>query len=58
MSDKIRSAADVAYRSTGMGIEPLWRCMGCNKDRPSLGSRGKGVRRRCAQCVAKNEPKK
>ncbi len=58
MSDKIRSSPDVNYRPTGMGIEPLWRCMGCNKDRPSLGSRGAGVRRRCAQCIAKKGEKK
>ena len=58
MSNRIRTAGDVEYRKTGMGIEPLWRCMGCNKDRPSLGSRGTGVRRRCGQCIAAKEAKK
>lgn len=53
MSDRIRTAPDVPFRQVGIGLRPLWRCMGCDQNRPSEGSRGLGVKRRCAVCVAK-----
>lgn len=39
----------------GGGTHATWLCMGCNTSRLNLGSRGAGVRRRCAHCVAKRE---
>lgn len=58
MSDKLRPAADVRYLPTGMGVELLWLCLGCNTRRPSLGARGAGIRRRCAHCVKAREERK
>lgn len=52
MTDKIRTAPDVRWRTVGTGMCPTWRCMGCDKFRVSTGSRGVGVKRRCAVCVA------
>ena len=42
----------------GIGMNPRWLCGGCNEKRESLGSRGVGIARRCAVCVAKKESAK
>ena len=42
------------FRAPGVGMEPRFRCMGCDQNRSGTGSRGTGIiRRRCAQCVQK-----
>ncbi len=41
----------------GVGMNPLWQCLGCGHKRDSAGSRGKGITRRCAVCVARKESK-
>ena len=59
MSSGINSQhTDAPWKPRGLGVPSTWVCMGCNKHRGStLGARGVGVRRRCAQCVAKKEAK-
>lgn len=42
-------------RANGGGLAMRWKCMGCNQVRDTLGSRGAGVRKVCAQCVAKRQ---
>lgn len=54
-SDDSRRGADVPYRPAGPGMLPTWHCLGCNQKRVVLGSRGVGVRKRCAVCVQKRE---
>ena len=39
-------------RQMGAGVPAKWRCMGCDQVRGMTGSRGAGLRKRCAQCVA------
>ena len=56
--DDIRAAADRPFRQVGLGQHSLWRCMGCHQNREAAGSKGVGIRRRCAQCVAKKEAKR
>ena len=48
------SAPDVTAKqpASGGGLMTSWRCMGCNRTVPHLGSKGKGVRKRCAACLA------
>ena len=41
----------------GSGLYITWLCMGCNKRRPSLGSRGHGLRLRCGECIKAKEAK-
>lgn len=36
----------------GTGIPARWRCLHCGQVRSMTGSRGAGIRKRCAQCVA------
>lgn len=45
----------VSRATTGAGPGPLisWRCMGCQQVRLMAGSKGKGIAKRCAGCVAK-----
>ena len=57
MTDRIRTAPDVPFRQVGIGYNPTWLCMGCGKPSPATGSRGKGVFRRCAVCLAAKEAK-
>ena len=42
-------------RAHGGGLAMRWKCMGCNQVRDTLGSRGAGVRKVCAVCVAKRQ---
>ena len=53
MSDRIRTAPDVPFKVGGGGMPHTWQCMGCGQTRLSTGSRGTGIRKRCAHCVAK-----
>ena len=32
-----------------------WLCMGCNRSRSPLGSKGQGIWKRCAECVEKRQ---
>lgn len=57
MSDHLRTAKDVAWRHAGIGMSPNFMCMGCNKQRQPLGSKGKGAAKRCVDCLAKREAK-
>ena len=44
---------DAPWKPRGLGVPATWQCMGCGQYRGStLGAKGKGVRRRCAKCVA------
>ncbi len=44
---------DAPWKPRGLGQGATWRCGGCQQTRYStLGSKGAGVRKRCAQCVA------
>ena len=54
MSSDIKNLRpDAPWRSAGIGLGMGWRCMGCNVSRSStLGSRGAGIKKRCAVCVA------
>lgn len=56
-NDDRNTPRDVPFRPAGAGLSPTWLCMGCGKRREGLGARGAGVRRRCAQCVAKANDK-
>ena len=56
--DDIRAAPDRPFRQVGTGQHSLWRCMGCNQNREAAGSKGVGIRRRCAFCVAAAQAKK
>lgn len=49
------SPKDVSMQRTaaGAGLSTAWRCFGCHTDRSQLGSKGQGVFKRCASCVAK-----
>lgn len=53
MSKNYSTASDVTSKQPahGPGLQSMWRCMGCNVTRPNLGSRGAGVRKRCASCL-------
>lgn len=44
---------DRPFVQIGIGMSRHFLCMGCHHTRPPLGSRGTGVRKRCAQCVGK-----
>lgn len=40
------------FITPGAGHQTTWICMGCHTSRSNLGAKGKGIRRRCAVCVA------
>jgi hypothetical protein len=52
MSDRIRTTPDVRWRFSGVGITPTFRCLGCDTSRLSTGSKGSGIFKRCASCLA------
>lgn len=56
MTDRIRTAPDVRFRSAGVGMVITFRCMGCHQIRSTAGSRGLGIAKRCAGCVASRKP--
>lgn len=45
------------WHTGGTGLHSTWMCMGCHKPRLRTGSKGKGIKQRCAVCVAKKEQK-
>lgn len=49
-SDETRRQPDRWYRLPATGLPVTWYCMGCHQTRQPLGSRGVGVRKRCAAC--------
>lgn len=50
---------DVRFRAVGVGLDIRWNCFGCGQMRPTLGSKGAGVHKRCAVClVARAERRK
>ena len=50
---------DAPWKPRGLGHSVTWRCGGCHQNRSTTaGSRGKGVMKRCAVCVASKEAKK
>ena len=58
-SDNARNTHnDVRYRAVGMGMSITWQCFGCGQQRVTLGSRGAGVHKRCAVCVAARDARK
>lgn len=57
-ADESRRGPDVPFRQVGPGQHSLWKCMGCNQSREAAGSRGVGILRRCAVCLAKAAAKK
>ena len=53
-ADNHNTPQDVRYAPVGMGHHVTWSCLGCGQPRfTTAGSRGKGIKKRCAQCVAK-----
>jgi len=56
-SDERRPAPERGFRSPGSGMQSYWLCMGCNHSRGTAGSKGVGVKRRCAACIAKKATK-
>jgi hypothetical protein len=51
MSDKLRTAPDVRFTHSGIGMSTHWLCFGCKKNRPQLGSKGRGIFKRCGVCL-------
>ena len=49
---------DVRYRAVGMGMSITWQCFGCGQSRPTLGSKGAGIFKRCVQCQAAKAERK
>lgn len=46
---------DVLFRTIGVGAHYRFHCLGCDRERPVLGSKGQPnlpIWRRCAVCVA------
>lgn len=58
MSSDSGSDTRAQTRSSGFFLTPghghltTWLCMGCHSSRSNLGAKGKGIRRRCAACIA------
>ena len=52
------STKDVTYRAVGMGMMIRWHCFGCGQSRPTLGSKGAGIHKRCVQCQAAKAARK
>lgn len=48
-----QSRTDVPFGPAGTGALMTWRCMGCHTPRSALGSKGAGIFKRCASCVAR-----
>ena len=51
------STKDVNFRPVGMGMMIRWHCFGCGQSRPTLGSKGAGIHKRCLQCLEKRKAK-
>ena len=57
-NDRYSKETDRPFRNVGTGMAILARCMGCDKPRPQAGSKGKGVKWRCAVCCAASDAAK
>lgn len=49
---------DVRFRAVGVGLDIRWRCFGCSQVRPTLGSKGAGVHKRCSVCIAARDERR
>ena len=56
--DDVRGGRDSGFKTAGVGLTPMFRCLGCDQARQGLGARGVGLRRRCANCVSAAAAKK
>ena len=54
-SDDSTCPRDTKWREPGLGLHTRWECLGCRQRREMRGSRGVGINRRCAVCVAKRQ---
>lgn len=52
-ADDSTKPRDVRFRPAGVGLHPSWLCLGCGQRRSATGSKGVGIFKRCAHCVAK-----
>lgn len=52
-ADDCTKPRDVRFRPAGVGLHCGRLCNGCGQKRSALGSKGSGLRWRCAQCVAR-----
>ena len=50
--------SDVRFRAVGVGLDIRWNCFGCGQMRPTLGSKGAGVHKRCASCVVARDARR
>lgn len=51
MADKVVDHTPMTTAGGGPGLATTWLCMGCKLPKRTSGSRGKGLAKRCAQCV-------
>lgn len=58
MSDRIRTAPDTRFTHAGIGMSTSWLCLGCKQPRPQLGSKGRGIHKRCGVCEARKAERK
>lgn len=54
-SDESTPRPEPGFRPAGVGHAVKKNCMGCNTWSSSYGSKGSGLRYRCARCVAQAE---
>lgn len=52
------TTTDVRFVAVGVGLDIRWQCFGCGQKRPTLGSKGAGVFRRCGVCVVARDERK
>lgn len=52
-ADNSRQPRDVPFKPAGIGMGIGGQCIGCGQRRnTTLGSKGRGVQKRCSHCVA------
>jgi hypothetical protein len=56
-SDDSSRVGSRKFVSAGIGLHMTWYCMGCQQHRRVLGSKGRGLGKRCAECTAKRKEK-
>jgi hypothetical protein len=52
-SDQSMKVGKSGFAHAGIGMSMHFSCRGCKQPRPALGSRGKGLAKRCGECTAK-----
>lgn len=57
-SDVHNTPADRPNKVAGPGMSLRMRCLGCDQSRSTEGSKGRGILRRCAECVRKREQRR